>query len=51
MQEIKEKILTICKLFNLGEFTSSKSLPLQNIGYILTEFKTDTGIYKHYFKM
>lgn len=51
MQEIKEEILIICKLFNLGEFKNSQSFPLQDTGYILTEFQTDTGSYKHYYKM
>jgi len=50
MYEIKTEILQICEAFKLGSFKSVKTV--ENIkGYILTEFKTENGKYKHYYRI
>lgn len=51
MYEIKTEILDICEAFNLGAFKSSLSHSKNKNGYILTEFETTKGIYKHYFRV
>lgn len=51
MYEIKTELLEICEAFNLGSFISSLSHSEEVNGYIMTEFKTSTGNYKHYYKV
>lgn len=49
MKEIKNEILLICELFKLGEFKSSHS-KIEKNGFVLTEFETDKGTYRHFYK-
>lgn len=51
--EIKTEILQICEAFGLGSFRGLISFePSKCVdGYILTEFETSEGKYKHFFKI
>jgi len=51
MYEIKTELLQICEAFNLGAFKSSRTLTENKAGFIETEFVTDKGTFKHYFKI
>lgn len=48
--EIKTELLLICEAFNLGELKGILSFKEStNVeGYILTEFKTESGDYSHW---
>ena len=46
--EIKTEILQIVEAFDLGPFEELLTFK-QRGGYIHTAFKTQTGIYKHYY--
>ena len=51
MYEIKTELLQICEAFNLGSFKNSVSHSEEKNGFILTEFETTTGKYKHYYRV
>lgn len=51
MYEIKTEILQICEAFNLGSYESFKTLTTNINGYVLTEFTTDKGTFKHYYRV
>ncbi|MEN9655884.1 MAG: hypothetical protein RL311_816 [Bacteroidota bacterium] len=51
MELIKTEILQIIKAFNLGTFVSSRTLDVNFVNcYTETEFSTEKGTFKHYFK-
>lgn len=51
MEIIKNEILQIIKAFNLGTFQGSRTIETNFVGkYTFTEFWTENGTYKHYFK-
>lgn len=51
MKTIKNEILQIIKAFNLGTFQGSRTTEINFVGkYTETEFWTENGTYKHYFK-
>lgn len=48
MEEIKEEILLIIKLFKLGTFQGSRTIDVNFLGiYTETEFWTEKGVFKH----
>lgn len=51
--EIKTELISICEAFNLGELKGLLSFKEStNVeGYILTEFKTESGCYTHWYKI
>lgn len=51
--EIKTELLLICEAFNLGELNGILSFKEStNVeGYILTEFKTESGDYTHWYRI
>ena len=51
MEAIKTEILQIIKAFNLGAFQSSTTTNTNFVNkYTETEFSTEQGTFKHYFK-
>ena len=51
METIKKEILEIIKAFNLGTFQGSRTTNANFVNqYTETEFTTEQGIFKHYFK-
>ena len=48
--ERHNEIIDICKAFDLGNFITNHVIDSVN-GYQLTEFKTTTGTFKHYFRI
>lgn len=51
METIKNEILQIIKAFNLGTFQGSRTLNTNFVNqYTETEFWTEQGAFKHYFK-
>ena len=51
MRDIKTELLQICEAFKLGKLTGSVTLSPKVDNFILTEFTTDQGKFKHYFKI
>lgn len=51
--EVKTEILEICEAFNLGSLVGLISYQQSETvkDYLLTEFKTTKGIYKHWYKL
>ncbi len=51
--EVKTEILEICEAFNLGTLVGLISFqPSESVkGYLLTEFNTTMGTYKHWYKI
>jgi hypothetical protein len=47
--EIKTEILQIVEAFDLGPFEGLLTFEPRG-GYVLTAFKTRTGIYEHYYR-
>lgn len=51
MKTIKTEILQIITVFNLGTFQGSRTLNTNFVNqYTETEFTTEQGTFKHYFK-
>ena len=51
MQKIKNEILQIIEAFKLGTFQSSRTTDTNFVNlYTETEFTTEQGTFKHYFK-
>lgn len=51
MEKIKTEILQIIKAFNLGTFQSSRTTNTNFVNqFTETEFLTEQGAFKHYFK-
>jgi len=47
---LKTELESICEAFKLGAYISSKTINTGLNGFIETEFTTEKGIYRHYFK-
>lgn len=47
---LKTELESICEAFKLGAYISSKTINTGLNGFIETEFTTEKGVYRHYFK-
>lgn len=51
MYELKTELLEICEAFKLGAYIGSRTLKTGLNGFVETEFTTELGTFKHYFKI